>query len=539
MPFFYCKIGYVGKSYIGMSENPTYEFYNLKEVIILAYEADTQPIIDKYNKLFESGKSTLDANKKIKDTDINNYSLEVENKYKQLVDTLKKKRVEGKEEFYGTRNVTDVQVNKQTQGLEEIAASRGWTGGEVAELNLKQNQKRTNLFTDINTKETAYNKDLDIATTEGTKEYNKQRENVIKARTAALEEYNNNLNMLKQTNELQKQAEIATKVAQLEQRRWKGEQNALNWQNEAQQNQNQMWTNFEIADRKYSTNKQPISNAVMKYKDMLTNYANKYGVGQYVDLLLAKIMQEAGGSPQALATDPMQSSESAGYSPGYFRNPEQSINQGVKYFADVLKKAGGNIPLTLQAYNFGPGFIDYVKSHGGQMTQQLVNSFSDMMAKKMGWSGYGDKNYVQNVLKFYNGSSIGPTSSSSGGSQKGLNAVTNAAKFLGGRYVWGGTDPYNGVDCSGLTQYVYRQQGINIPRVSQDQYRAGTPVAKNNLQPGDLVFFMTDGKTVSHVGIYQGNGVFVHAASAKRGIVTNRLSDSYYAQTYVGARRYV
>jgi cell wall-associated NlpC family hydrolase len=164
-----------------------------------------------------------------------------------------------------------------------------------------------------------------------------------------------------------------------------------------------------------------------------------------------------------------------------------------------------------------------------------------MMANKMGWRSYGDKNYVQNVLKFYKGPSIGQSyspSSGASGSSKGVAAVQNAAKFLGGKYVWGGTNPYTGVDCSGLTQYVLKQQGINIPRVSQDQYKAGTAVAKNNLQPGDLVFFITDGKTVSHVGIYEGNGNFVHAASTKRGIVRNNLGDSYYAQHYVGARRY-
>lgn len=507
----------------------------------MAYAVDTQPIIDKYDKMFDSGKSTLDLNKKVKDTDLNNQALDIENKYKQLADTIVKQREEGKKEFYGERNLSDYNIAKETRAKNEVAAARNWRGGELIDINLKQNQNRTNALTDIGTKENTYNKQLDTNLATGTKEYNTNKEKVSKARSALLDEYNTNLANLRATNEAQKNAEIAQKIAELQQRDWQGKQNIANWQNQYQMNQAQIDTNYSIADRKYNMGTQPISSSVMKYKDTLSNYANKYGVGQYTDLLLAKIMQEAGGSPNALATDPMQSSESAGYAPGYFKNPEQSINQGVKYFSEVLKKAGGNVPLALQSYNFGPGFIDYVNKNGGKMTQDLVNSFSDMMANKMGWRSYGDKNYVQNVLKFYNGKSIGPTyntSSSGGGSTKGIAAVKNAAQFIGGKYVWGGTDPYSGIDCSGLTQYVMRKQGINIPRVSQDQYKSGTAVAKNNLQPGDLVFFITDGSTVSHVGIYEGNGNFVHAASTKRGIVRNNLNDSYYAQHYVGARRY-
>jgi cell wall-associated NlpC family hydrolase len=505
----------------------------------LPYEVDTQPIVDKYNKMFESGKSTLDLNKKVKDTEINNQALEIENKYKQLADTITTQRTEGKKAFYGERNLSDYEIAKETRAKNELAGARNWRGGELIDINLKQNQKRTNVLTDVNTKENTYNKQLDTNLATGTKEYNTQKTNITKARSSLLDEYNTNLENLRKTNEAQKNAEISQKIAELQQRDYQGKQNMANWQNQYQMNQNQIDTNYSIADRKYNTGTQQISSAVMKYKDTLSNYANKYGVGQYTDLLLAKIMQEAGGSPQALATDPMQSSESAGYGRGYFKNPEQSIAQGVKYFSEVLKKAGGDVLLALQSYNFGTGFIDYVKSNGGKMTQSLINSFSNMMANKMGWSNYGDKNYVQNVLKFYNGKSVGTSYSPSGNSSsKGVAAVQNAAQFIGGKYVWGGTNPYTGVDCSGLTQYVLKQQGINIPRVSQDQYKAGKAVSKNNLQPGDLVFFVTDGKTVSHVGIYEGNGNFVHAASTKRGIVRNNLNDSYYASTYVGAKRY-
>lgn len=506
----------------------------------MPYEIDTQPIVDRYNKMFESGKSTLDLNKKIKDTEINNQALDVENKYKQLAEGIVKQRTEGKEQFYGERNMNDWEIAKETRAKNELAGARNWRGGELIDINLKQNQKRTNTLTGVNTEENIYNKQLDTNLQTGTKEYNTQKSNISKARSSLLDEYNTNIANFKATNEAQKNAEISKKISELQQRDWQSQQSAKDREWQSQMNQNQIDANYSIADRKYNTGTQQISSSVMKYKDTISNYANKYGVGQYTDLLLAKIMQEAGGSPNALATDPMQSSESAGYGRGYFKNPEQSINQGVKYFSEVLKKAGGNVPLALQSYNFGEGFIDYVKKNGGQMTQALINSFSNEMARKMGWSNYGDKNYVQNVLKFYNGNSIGQSYNPSSGnsSSKGVAAVQNAAQFLGGKYVWGGTNPATGVDCSGLTQYVLKQQGISIPRVSQDQWKSGTAVAKNNLQPGDLVFFVTDGSTVSHVGIYEGNGNFVHAASTKKGIVRNNLGDSYYSQHYVGARRY-
>jgi peptidoglycan DL-endopeptidase CwlO len=85
--------------------------------------------------------------------------------------------------------------------------------------------------------------------------------------------------------------------------------------------------------------------------------------------------------------------------------------------------------------------------------------------------------------------------------------VVYAAKFLGVRYVWGGTTP-SGFDCSGFTKYVYAHFGIKLNRVSRDQARQGTRISKANLRPGDLVFF---GSPIHHVGIYVGNNSFIHA----------------------------
>lgn len=102
-------------------------------------------------------------------------------------------------------------------------------------------------------------------------------------------------------------------------------------------------------------------------------------------------------------------------------------------------------------------------------------------------------------------------------------------------YKFGGTST-SGFDCSGFTRYVFSKMGIKLARISAAQYKQGTPVSKSKLQAGDLVFFNTSGKGVSHVGVYVGDGEFAHASSSK-GIRVDKLSNSYYQNRYVGAKR--
>jgi len=116
--------------------------------------------------------------------------------------------------------------------------------------------------------------------------------------------------------------------------------------------------------------------------------------------------------------------------------------------------------------------------------------------------------------------------------------IATARSLIGYPYVWGGESPAEGgFDCSGLVYYVYRQYGIQVPRVSQDQYKTGVPVDRSQLQPGDLVFFDINSKgTVDHVGIYSGNGMFINASSSQ-GVIETYLSNPYWSQRYAGARR--
>jgi len=106
------------------------------------------------------------------------------------------------------------------------------------------------------------------------------------------------------------------------------------------------------------------------------------------------------------------------------------------------------------------------------------------------------------------------------------------------RYRRGGRDPKTGFDCSGFVRYVFRQStGAELPVDSASQYRAGINVARADLKVGDLVFFKIRGKRVSHVGIYLGEGRFIHSPSTGKSVSISRLDEGYWTRRYAGAKR--
>ncbi len=122
------------------------------------------------------------------------------------------------------------------------------------------------------------------------------------------------------------------------------------------------------------------------------------------------------------------------------------------------------------------------------------------------------------------------------GASRGDAIVNTAMQYIGVPYLWAGSTP-KGFDCSGFTQYVFKQHGIAINRTTSTQYKNGYYVSKSELQPGDLVFFQNTYKEgISHVGIYVGNGRFIHASSSV-GVTVTALDNSYWASRYYGARR--
>lgn len=125
-----------------------------------------------------------------------------------------------------------------------------------------------------------------------------------------------------------------------------------------------------------------------------------------------------------------------------------------------------------------------------------------------------------------------------GASTRAEAILSTAKSYIGVPYLWAGTTP-KGFDCSGFVQYVFKANGISLNRTAATQYAHGTYVAKSDLQAGDLVFFQNTYKVgISHVGIYIGDGKFIHCSSSK-GVTISDLSSAYYVAHYYGARRII
>jgi cell wall-associated NlpC family hydrolase len=120
-----------------------------------------------------------------------------------------------------------------------------------------------------------------------------------------------------------------------------------------------------------------------------------------------------------------------------------------------------------------------------------------------------------------------------------LNVVATAYQAIGTPYLWGGNDG-NGFDCSGLIRYAYRQYGIDLPRISRDQLKMGeaVPLEVLSLRPGDVLgFSAVPGGPAAHVGLYVGDGEFIH--SSTRGVRVSDLREPYWQRHFMAARRMV
>lgn len=141
-----------------------------------------------------------------------------------------------------------------------------------------------------------------------------------------------------------------------------------------------------------------ISPEVEKLRPTFQKYAKQYDLEPYTDLLMAMAMQESKGKTD----DVMQASESLGLPENTIDNPEKSIEAGTRYFKKAMEQADGDIRLSLQSYNFGLGFTDYVNENGGRYSEKLAHRFAERKAKELGWDRYGDPEYVDHVMRYYN-----------------------------------------------------------------------------------------------------------------------------------------
>lgn len=143
-----------------------------------------------------------------------------------------------------------------------------------------------------------------------------------------------------------------------------------------------------------------IPEAVLVYKPHIEEELKKYGREEHINVLLAITTQESGGTA---SLDIMQSSESLGLPPNTISDPLYSIKVGVSYFDEVMteaENAGVDVDTAIQAYNMGNGYIDFVAANGGEHSEELAQQFSNQMKAQLGWSVYGDPNYVSNVKRY-------------------------------------------------------------------------------------------------------------------------------------------
>ena len=115
--------------------------------------------------------------------------------------------------------------------------------------------------------------------------------------------------------------------------------------------------------------------------------------------------------------------------------------------------------------------------------------------------------------------------------------LATARSLLGTPYHFEGDSPQTGFDCSGFTSWVYSRHGVSLPRKTRDQFHAGRSVGRAALEPGDLLFFSIQGGGPSHVALYEGDGIFIHAPSTGGSVKEAELSQKYWKARFVGARR--
>ena len=292
----------------------------------------------------------------------------------------------------------------------------------------------------------------------------------------------------------------------------------------------------------------PVSEEVNAYTPLIQIYATEHGIPEYVELIKAVMMQESAGRGK----DPMQASESAyntryPHAPGSISDPEYSIDVGVQALADVLAAAGVESPidierisLALQGYNFGPGYIAWALSNYGEYSRANAIEFSQMMAAQMGWTSYGDAQYVDHVLRYY---SLGMVV---GGSQAMAQVALSQVGNVGGMPYWswygynyrvewcGCFVSWCAAQCrildSGIPQFAYCPTAVQWFQ-DNDAWRGRdyTPVS------GDVIFFdwLKDGARdgiADHVGVVERveNGIVY--------TVEGNVGDScVQGQYYVGA----
>ncbi|NCE63505.1 hypothetical protein D1159_02640 [Pseudoflavonifractor sp. 524-17] len=215
-----------------------------------------------------------------------------------------------------------------------------------------------------------------------------------------------------------------------------------------------------------------------------------------------------------------------GYMSGEYLTVAETVDAPIGYGKVTTE---GNAPLNVRT---GPS------TEHDKLTTLSAGSIVEIVGVDCGWykisfngkTGYVSSEYMTTVKE---SASRGDGAAVSGAGQS---IVSYAKQFLGVPYSWGGNGP-NAFDCSGFTKYVYSHFGVTLNRTATAQLSNGTAVSKDQLQPGDLVFFRANtSKPVSHVGIYIGGGQFIHASTNTYAVQIDNLNSGYYSRVYVYGR---
>lgn len=267
-----------------------------------------------------------------------------------------------------------------------------------------------------------------------------------------------------------------------------------------------------------------LSETTLRWQNDVIKEAKNQGVPHLVPYILAIIEVESKGT----GPDIMQSAESAGLGKNGFSDPKQSINQGIKHLKNcmVLGESLGvtDIWSVIQSYNFGTNYISYLATQRTSHSVKIAEEYSrKVVAPSLGNNTGAKYSYVNSVSQSYGktylyrnggnffyaelikqyvalGSSDIPL-----GDKSFQSIIQEVLKYEGNPYVWGGSNPSVGFDCSGLTQWAFKTVGISLPRTAKEQWVVTEKVELKDAKPGDLIFFKgTYGGPhhISHVGIY-------------------------------------
>jgi cell wall-associated NlpC family hydrolase len=291
------------------------------------------------------------------------------------------------------------------------------------------------------------------------------------------------------------------------------------------------------------------------YDSMIVQAAQANGVDPA--LLKALVRAESNFDPNAVSgagaigLTQLMPGTAAGLGVQNAYDPMQSLMGGARYLHNALQQFNGDESLALASYNAGSGAV---QKYGGIPPYAETQAYVPRVlgyAQQFRAEGFGGSTATPTATTATVPTTTTTTASIPGSaaslavqgatqaatSQGAQTAISVAQQYLGTPYKWGGSSPSTGFDCSGLVQYAYGQAGVKLPRVAADQYNVGTPVDRNQLQPGDIVFFKDSSGYVHHEGLYLGGGKFLHAPHTGDVVKISSLDEPYYAGQFAGGRR--